>query len=144
MTAHFPVGRERPLALMPSEAVRPRIGRVLQHLQRALVSQVSPLQLAVPHAALASLGEAKLVGDEPLHHRVGAAASLELPEDQCNGATYLLIRIHNDLPLWAVAKSHRQGNPQFTPLGLVQLAALEAGAQEVQFGLRHGALEAEQ
>lgn len=134
MTAHLPIDREFSPELMSTVGICPGVTRVLQYLQRPAVSQVPPYQLAVPHAAVASLGEKKLVCDEPLHHRVGTAGVLEQPEDQCHGATHLLIRIQNNLSSRVVANSCGQRYAQLSALCLVQLPTLEAGAQEVQFG----------
>jgi hypothetical protein len=46
--------------------------------------------------------------------------------------------------LLAIDIAHRQRETEFAPLGLVAFAALEARADKMQLGLRHGPFEPEQ
>ena len=81
---------------------------------------------------------------EALDNGVGATGLLEQTEHALHGAAYFVVGIHDDAALVVVAKAHRQGESQLTLLRLVQLAAQEAPAQEMQLRLGHRALQAKQ
>ncbi|WP_207005684.1 hypothetical protein [Trinickia mobilis] len=60
-----------------------------------------------------------------------------------HGTANFVIGILDDSAIVVLAQSDRQRKVQLTLACLVQLAALEVPAQEVQFGLCHRSLEAE-
>ncbi len=61
-----------------------------------------------------------------------------------HGAANLVIGIEDDATLIVIAQANRQWKAQLTLLRLIELAALEAPAQKVKFGLCHRAFETEQ
>ena len=99
------------------------------------MAQPPPYESAVPRAAVGALRKPQLLPAEVVHDRVGAAGLMEDVEDQPDGALHLLVRIEHDAPLVGVAQANRQREAELTFLGLVELAALEARANDVQLGL---------
>ncbi|MCY1356240.1 hypothetical protein D9M69_426850 [compost metagenome] len=61
-----------------------------------------------------------------------------------HGAAHLVIGIEDDATLIVIAQANWQRKAQLTFLRLIELAALEAPAQKVKFGLCHCAFETEQ
>jgi len=76
-----------------------------------------------------------------LHHREGAARFAKQPKHQAHRAPHFFVRIQDDTAFRVVVKAHRKGETQLAFLGFVELAALEAGVQKMQFGRRHDALQ---
>src|SRR5687768_14796280 len=108
------------------------------------MTQPAPYDLAVPSSAISSFGEAQTLFTEPVDYCIGAACLAKEPEHQCHGATYFLVGIRHNAALLVIAIPDREREAQLAFLCLVQLPALEAHAQKMQFGLRHGPLQAEQ
>ena len=131
-------------ALVTPEDIRPGIRGVLENVEHAVVVQPTPDESAVPRPAVGALREPQLLSAEVVHDRVGAARLAEDLEDQPDSALDLLVRIEHDAPLVGVAQADRQREAELTLLGLVELAALEARANDVQLGLGDGGLEAQQ
>ena len=98
-------------------------------------------ELAGPGAAAGTPGKAKSGLRKAPDYGIGTARFAKQGEHQLNSPTNFIISIGDDAALVIVAKAHGQREPQFTLACLVQLAALEAPAQEMQLGLRHRALE---
>ncbi|EON18812.1 hypothetical protein C265_15272 [Cupriavidus sp. GA3-3] len=61
-----------------------------------------------------------------------------------HGAANLVIGVEDDVTLIVIAQANWQRKAQLTLLRLIELAALEAPAQKVKFGLCHCAFETEQ
>lgn len=79
------------------------------------------------------------------HDPIGAAGLPKQGKNQAHGTLDLDIRIEQNLSRFlAVNVTHRQRETEFSALGLVAFAALEARADEMEFGLRQGAFEPEQ
>ena len=91
-----------------------------------------------------ALGKAQAFAGKALYHSIRGAFFLEQAEHHLHGATHLGVRVDDDAAFFVVGVAHRQRRPQLTLAGLVQLAALEAPAQEMQLGLCHRALQSEQ
>src|SRR5258708_14359156 len=71
---------------------------------------------------------------EALNHAIGAALLLKQLEDGSNGTLYFLVRIKNDI-LAVEYQTNWQREAQLTFLRFVEFAAVEARANNVQFGL---------
>ncbi len=106
--------------------------------------QATPPQLPVPNSAIAALGEKQLVLGEVLNHSISAGGLSEGSEDQAHGALHLLVRIQNNALGICVHQADRQRETQLSFARFVEFGALEADAQEVQFGLGHRTLESQQ
>jgi hypothetical protein len=81
---------------------------------------------------------------EALHDRVRTAFFLEKSKHQLHCPADFIVRIQHDATFVIVGKAHGQRGSQLTLACLVQLAAQEAPAQEMQLGLGHRALQTEQ
>ena len=88
--------------------------------------------------------EQQPVGVELLHGRARRAGAGEQGEHVPDGLLHTGIRVEHHLAGGVVDQPDRQAHPQFAAAGLGQLPADEAGPDEVQFGLAHGALQPEQ
>src|SRR6516162_2559910 len=75
---------------------------------------------------------------------VGAACFAKETKHQRHRAPDFFISVKDDAPLLVVAKADRQRKMQLTLLRFIELTALEAGAQKVQFGLGHSPFEPEE
>ena len=79
-----------------------------------------------------------------MHHGEGSPRFAKEAKHQAHRAAHFFVRVKDDPAFLVVAKTDRQGETQLAFLGLVELAALEARVQKVQFGLGHCALQPEQ
>ena len=130
-----------PPILITTEDVPAGIGRVLEQAQHPAVRQAAPDQLPLPYSSIRAGGETERATGEALHHREGAARFAKQPEHQAHRAPHFFVRIQDDTAFLVLAKADRKGETQFTFLSFVELAALEAGAQEMYFGGGHNALQ---
>ena len=87
--------------------------------------------------------EQQPVGVELLHGRARRAGAGEQREQVPDRLLHTGIRVEHDLAGRIVDQADGQAHLQFAAAGLGQLAADEAGPDEVQFGLAHGALQPE-
>ncbi|MCY1282253.1 hypothetical protein D9M68_655740 [compost metagenome] len=141
---HLPLWRDALAVLVPSKDINARIRRILDQADHALMSQAPPDEPARPSAAVGALGKAQATFGEALDDRVCAAGLVKQAKRQLHGAAHLVIGIQDDVALVVIAQPNRERKAQLTLLRLVELAALEAPAQKVQFGLCHRAFEAQQ
>lgn len=74
----------------------------------------------------------------------GASGPLEHLEDQPNGALHLGVGIEADCTVSSIDQSDRWPHLQLAAPGLVELTTTHARFENMQFGLAHGAFEAEQ
>jgi hypothetical protein len=82
---------------------------------------------------------------EPQPHTPGRARFGKMCKDTADGGEDGLVRVKANLAvLLAPHKTNRQAAPEFAARRLVADAAVEAGAQHVQFRFAHGPLEPEQ
>ncbi|SAL88645.1 hypothetical protein AWB67_07636 [Caballeronia terrestris] len=107
------------------------------------MTQAPPDESTRPCTSIGALGKAQALFGKALDNRVCAAGLLEQTKCQLHGTAYLVIGIQDDASLIVVAQANRERKPQFTLLRLVELTALEAPAQKMEFGLRHRSFETE-
>jgi hypothetical protein len=84
------------------------------------------------------------VGVELLYHRARRAGAGEQAEHVPDRLLHTDIRVEHHLAGRIVDQPDRQAHAQFAAAGLRPLPADQPGPDEVQFGLAHGALQAEQ
>ena len=85
-----------------------------------------------------------MLGVELLHGRARRAGAGEQGEYMSDRLLHTGIRVEHDFAGRVVDQPDRQRHLQLAAAGLGPLAADEAGPDEVQLGLAHGALQAEQ
>src|SRR5262249_35093506 len=113
-----------------------------QHAEHARVGEPSPNQLAVPGTAICTARETQTEFVETFDHGIGRPFALEQLEHGANGALYFLIGVeHNLVALIHITHGHRELERTFARL--VELAAMEARANDVQLGLSKRALHSE-
>ena len=123
---------------------RAGVAGVVQGAQHPPVLQRHPGQLALAGAGAHPHREQQPVGVELLHGRARRAGAGEQGEHVPDGLLHTGIRVEHDLAGRVVDQPDRQAHLQFAAAGLGPLPADQAGPDEVQFGLAHGALQAEQ
>src|SRR5437016_2159958 len=130
---------------MPAEDVGPCKGGIAQHAQDSSMSELAPDDLSIPNAAVSAPRKTQIVLQEVPNDPIGTAGLPEDREDQSHGALDFGIRIEqNAAGFIPIDIAHRQRETELSALGLVAFAALEARADKMQLGLRHGAFEPEQ
>src|SRR6266566_408077 len=136
-------GRPNLLAsLMPPEHVGAGIRWIRQDTEHPRMGQSTPEQFAIPGAAVRPTRKAKTQPLEALDYGVRTALSFEQFEDRSNGALHFLVRIERNLVV-VKNQTNRQREVQFTLVCLVELAAVEARADDVKLCLGERALHAE-
>jgi hypothetical protein len=106
------------------------------------MGQSPPEQFAIPGAAVRPTRKAKTQLLEALDHAVRAALSFEQFKHRSNGALHFLVGVECNLVV-VKNQTNRQGEVQLTLLRFVELAAVEARAEDVQLCLGKRALHAE-
>ena len=137
------VARRIEVALVPRVPidVGACIDRTGQDVMKRRVGGCDPAKCGV-RVGLEREGEP--LGAEPQPHAAHGAQLGEALEDGPDRARDGRIGMEPDLAVRLTPEEpHRQAPPQLAPRGLVADAALEAGAQDVELGFRHRALEAE-
>jgi len=129
--------------LIAAKDIGTGVGGIPDEGQNAGVAQPTPYELTGPRAAVGALGKAQTVLREALNNGVGTAGLLKQAKNPLHGAAYFVVGIDDDAAPVVMAKAYRQGKSQLTLVCLVQLAAQEAPAQEMQLCLGHRALQAE-
>src|SRR6202040_732823 len=136
-------GRRNPLAsLVPAEHIGAGIRWVRQDTEHPRMGQSTPEQFAIPGAAVRPTRKAKPQLLEALDHAVRAALSFEQFKDRSNGALHFLVRVKCNLVV-VKDQANRQREVQLTLMRFVELAAVEARADDVQLCLGERALHAE-
>src|SRR6185295_4995411 len=102
----------------------------------------TPDQSAVPCAAVCAARKAKAKFVEALDHGVGGTFALEQIKQCSNGALHFLIGVEGNLVIFKHI-TNRQRESELAFARLVELAAMEARANDVQLCLRKRALHAE-
>src|SRR6266581_6650715 len=104
------------------------------------MSELAPEDLSIPNATVSAPGKTQIVLQEVPNDPIGTAGLPKQREDQSHGALNFGIGIEqNTAGFIAIDIAHRQGETQFSALSLGAFAALDARADKMQFGLRHGA-----
>src|SRR5256884_2947291 len=115
---------------------------IRQDTEHPRMGQSTPEQFAIPGTAVRPPRKAKAKLLEAPDHGVGTAFSLEQFEDRSNGALHFLVRVERSF-IVVESKTNRQSEVQLTFVRLVDLASVEARADDVQLCLSERALHAE-
>src|SRR6202795_4487237 len=135
LSADF-AGRPNLLASsISSKHVSAGVRWVRQDAEHPRMGQAAPEQFAVPGASVRPTRKAQAELLEALDHGIGRALSFEQFKYHSNGTLHFLVGIEN--------KADRQSEMQLTFAGLVELAAVEARADDVQLCLSESTLHAE-
>src|SRR6266404_801507 len=126
---------------MSPEHVGAGIRWIRQDTEHPRMGQSTPEQFAIPGAAVRPTRKTKTQPLEALDYGVRTALSFEQFEHRSNGALYFLVRIERNLVV-VKNQTHRQREVQFTLVRLVELAAVEARADDVKLCLGERALHA--
>src|SRR5437867_3847283 len=130
---------------IPTEDVGSGVGRIAQKPEHPSMLQLAPDDLPTPNPAVSAPRKTQVVLQEVPNDPVRTACLAEKSENQSHGIVYFGIRIKQHTTRFiAIDITDRQRETQFSALGLVGFTALEARADKMQFGLRHGSFEAEQ
>src|SRR3954467_2328007 len=105
------------------------------------MGQPTPDEFSIPGTSVGPTRKAKPVFLEASNDGVGTVLLLEQFENCSNGTLDFLIGIKRDL-IAVENQADRQRKTQFAFLRLIELSAVEAPAEDVQFRLRKGALHA--
>src|SRR6266849_4504116 len=127
---------------MSPEHVGAGIRGIRQDTEHPRMGQSPPEQFAIPGAAVRPTRKTKTQPLEALDYGVRTALSFEQFEHRSNGALYFLVRIERNLVV-VKNQTNRQREVQFTLVRLVELAAVEARADDVKLCLGERALHAE-
>jgi hypothetical protein len=124
------------------ERVRARVDGVLEHAVDLVVGRHDPLDLGVAEAAHRKLHP---LAAHPQPHLADGPELGEALEDRRDRAADRFVGVDQDLAvLLTPDQPDRQAAAQLATCGLVADPALKAGAQDVQLGLAHRALQPEQ
>src|SRR6266849_2180582 len=123
--------------------IRPRIGRVLQHIQHPRIVRRPPDNLVRRRSAQRPHRQSQASLLKIAHHGFGAAEFAELAEQDQQPGLYLLVRIENHTAVAAMAKPRRQWHAQLAPGRLLALALVEANLDLVQLCFAHDAGQAQ-
>src|SRR5258708_9700341 len=127
---------------MSPEHVGAGIRWIRQGTEHPRMGQSTPEQFAIPGAAVRPTRKTKTQPLEALDYGVRTALSFEQFEHRSNGALYFLVRIERNLVV-VKNQTNRQREVQFTLVRLVELAAVEARADDVKLCLGERDLHAE-
>ena len=143
--ARHAVGAEvAPLAGL-AEHVGASVGGVGEHVVHRVVGRLHPGDLLAAQVAGRLQREAQALLAQPQPHPAHRPGHREPVEDRGDDAGDGLVRVPADLPVGLTPhQPDRQPAAQLAAGGLVADPAVEAGAQDVQLGLGHGALHAQQ
>ena len=104
--------------------------------------EATPDEFAVPDAAVCAARKTQTELVETFDHGISCPFALEQVEDGANGTLHFLIGIERNI-VALIHITNRQRELELTFARLVELAAMEARANDVQLGLRKRALHAQ-
>src|SRR6266496_1838836 len=117
------------------------IHRIGEHMMDGRIRRSNPADLALHTGAQR---EGKSFGTRPEPDFAGRSQFRKLREHRANSANHGLVGMEaNFALLFAPHKTHGQTTAQFAASGLVADSAIQSGAQDVKFRLRHGAFQPE-
>ena len=135
-------GVERHLLARLPVSVGARINRVAQHLVDGGVAGLHPADLP---ALMHPQRQAKAVESEPQPHTPRRTGLGESREDRGDRCAHAFIGVEADFAIGlAPDEADRQATPKLPPCRLIADAAVEPGAQDVEFRLAHRALQPEE
>ena len=120
------------------------IARIVQHLQDARVLRRCPQEVTLVRPGAQPAREQQALLPEEADGLDGASSPLEGLEHQTDGALHLGIGIEADRSVGPVDQTDRRAHLELAAPGLVELTTAHTRFEDVQLGLAHRALEAEQ
>ena len=120
------------------------VHRAGENLLDHLIGGGHPANLSSIEPCLDQARQAQVVLVEVTLHGAGAAQHAELCKDGVNRGLDLFIRIEDDGVIGQPSIAHRQAQGQFPAARLVEQVATHPGLQDMQFGRKQRALEAQQ
>jgi len=127
--------------LVATKYVSAGVRRIGKNAEKSRMSQPAPDKLAIPGAAIRPTRKQKSELMETLHHSVGGVLLFKQFEDCSNSALYFLVWVENDF-VAVEYQTNRQRKTQLPLLRLIEFTAMEARANDVQFGLSERPLHA--
>src|SRR6266702_905849 len=126
--------------LGPSETERTSVARVTNHFEYGIVLQGHPMQFSCMRTTTNAAWEEESLGAKILDGGPGGPCSFEGGKQQTEGLLDLGIGIKDDRLVLCVEQTDRQRDFQGRTTGFVENPSLQAGLQDMELGLRHGAL----
>jgi len=117
---------------------------VVQQAQHVVMAELSPGEFPLVGAAAQPPGEGHALAAAGPDGGAGRAGPREGAEEEADGVLHLPVRVEDDLVALGVAETDRQVQLERGPARLIEDATLQAGADDIEFGLRHGALQSQQ
>src|SRR5947209_298741 len=108
------------------------------------MAQRPPAQFPIAGLAPQPVGKAEVVVGEVLHHCQSRSQLIEESESASDGLPDLFVGVKDEVVDAIEDQAGGRTKPQVAMFGLLELAAEEAVAQPVEFGLAHGTHDAEQ
>src|SRR5215831_3635673 len=142
LCVYLSIGRNMLAGLESAEHIGSGVCGIGQHANHARMGEPSPNQFAVPGATPLATRKMKTEFVETFDNGISRSFALEQLEDGANRALHFLIGIEHDL-VAIIHVTNRQRELELTFARLVELAAMEARANDVQLGLRKRALQTE-
>jgi hypothetical protein len=137
-------GQAQTASLGPAVDKGARVPGVMQDGQGPAVAQGAPGPLTVAGPAPEPGGAAEVMVGEVLDDGEGRTRLLERVEDRPDRMPDLFVGVEHDPSLGVIDQPRGRPESESAVSGLLQLAAQQAGAEPVQFGLAHGAQEAQE
>ena len=128
----------------PAVGERAGVAGVVQHPQHGVVAQRLPVDLAFAGAFLVPPGEGQAGGAERLHDGGGRPGGLEGGEQVPQRALDGGVGVEDDVPGGVVDQADGQRHDELAAAGLGELPAAQPGPDEMELGLREGALKAQE
>ena len=119
------------------------VARAFQRAEYAGALRGLPEQFAAARPVAGAPGKEQTLSAEEPDHGAGGTRTLEGVEQQLDAFPDLGVGVEGDAASRIVDEPHRQGDPQLPAPRPVHDAAAQPGAQQMEFGPAHRALEAE-
>src|SRR5207247_2511936 len=136
----FPTGINLSIAV----TVDAGVDRVAQDTLDGVPRWRSPFQRAATRAVVRPDADANAVAHQVSDDTAHAADSVELVEDHADYGLDLLVRIDDELATRLPDVADRRQGEEIPAASFVQSARIHSAPQDVQLGLRHRALQAQQ
>ena len=127
-----------------AEAESAGVAGVFEGAEDAGALEGLPEQLAAARPVLGAAGEEQVLVAEEAEHGAGGARTLVGIEQRLDRLPNLGVGVEHDAVLGVVDESDGERDPQLAAARPAPDAAAQPGAQQMEFGLTHGALEAEE
>ena len=136
------IGIHDPARMKTSKDVRAGVRRIGEQSDGPTVRQAPPPNLSGPGTAIRASGEEPR--PEVGHDAVGGAPGFKRRKHLGHGRADLLVGIEDRLPVVVIEVADRQRTSQLAASRRRPFRLLQPTGEDVQLGLRHGPLQAEQ